>query len=325
MQCLSPFYMRPPTPEEVSSNGSNKWIFGSKESMNVVNRHTGETFEYSPIPCGKCLACRMNYSRHWACRIMCEAKLYKPSECSFITLTYAPEAEPLLLTSKGTLTLRRKHIQDFKKRLRIKALREFGIERIRTFECGEYGSEGMRPHFHIIVFGLPLNDLVYFFTNELGDILYRSAFIESLWNYGHVTVGDLNFRTASYTARYILKKQKGDDAIIYQDLGILPPFLSMSLRPAIGKAYFEQKADTIYQNDKIYLQNGVITTPPRYFDKLYSLEHPNELDKIKINRREVAKLSFEHELHNSNLTEEEYFSIKAESFNKNAKKLIRTL
>ena len=290
MQCLNPFYMRPPTPEEVSSNGSNKWVFGSKNSLNLINNQTGELYEYLPIPCGKCVSCRLNYSRQWACRILCEAKLYSSSECWFITLTYAPEAEPLLLTSKGTLTLRRKHIQDFKKRLRTNAYRQLGIEGIRTFECGEYGTNSMRPHFHIIVFGLPLNDLVYFFSNELGDILYRSAFIENCWNYGQITVGELNFRTASYTARYIMKKQKGDDSIIYDDLGILPPFLSMSLRPGIGKDYFVRNAETIYQDDKIYLPNGSLTTPPRYFDKLYGIDHVNDIEKIKLKRRLVANL-----------------------------------
>lgn len=180
MQCLSPFYMRPPTPEEVSSNGSNRWIFGSKESLNVTNTQTGELYEFLPIPCGKCVSCRMNYSRQWACRIMCEAKLYSPLECWFITLTYAPEAEPLLVTSKGTLTLRRKHIQDFKKRLRAKAFRELGIERIRTFECGEYGSNSMRPHFHIIVFGLPLRTWCIFSPMSLaiffiGLLLLKTA------------------------------------------------------------------------------------------------------------------------------------------------------
>lgn len=328
MSCLSPNYMRPPTPEEVKANG-NKWIFGGKSPDNhlvPVNSETGEAYEFIPVPCGKCLACRLAYSREWANRIVCESLLYPKDLCWFITLTYAPESEPLLLNDKGIMTLRRKHIQDFKKRLRAYYQRHYNHIGIRTFECGEYGSRTFRPHFHIICFNLPIDDKEYFFTNELGDIVYKSSLIEELWGYGQISIGELNYKTASYTARYVMKKQKGYDSQIYDDMGVLPPFVSMSLRPGIGSEYCSQNLDSIYKDDKVYLPMGRVVTPSRYFDKQFNLVHgPVELDRIKAQRRELMSLQQEFEMSQTNLSEEDYFKIKEEKLHKNAKKLIRAL
>lgn len=64
------------------------------------------------LPCGQCLGCRLDYSREWAVRCTHEALLHQ--ENSFITLTYDDEHLPW---DRG---LRKKHWQDFAKRLRKK-------------------------------------------------------------------------------------------------------------------------------------------------------------------------------------------------------------
>ena len=327
MSCLSPIYMRPPTPEEVKANG-NKWIYGGKNPKLLfpVDPDSGEAYDFIPVPCGQCLACRLAYSREWANRIVCESFNYSKDLCWFITLTYSPDSEYLLLNEKGILSLRRKHIQDFKKRLRSYYKRNFNHIGIRTFECGEYGSRTFRPHFHIICFNLPIDDKEYFFTNELGDLVYKSALIEELWGYGQISIGELNYKTASYTARYVMKKQKGYDAQMYADMDITPPFVSMSLRPGIGADYCAENMDEIYSNDKLYLPMGRVVSPSRYFDKKFALEHGQiELDRIKAKRRKLMALQHEYELFQTNLTEDDYFKVKEEKLNNNAKKLIRAL
>ena len=45
-----------------------------------------------PLPCGRCLACKLAKAREWAVRCVLEASLY-PDNC-FITLTYDPEQGP---------------------------------------------------------------------------------------------------------------------------------------------------------------------------------------------------------------------------------------
>lgn len=328
MSCLNPNYMRPPLPEEVIKNG-NKWKFGGKcpeNLLNPVNVETGETYEYIPIPCGKCLACRLAYAREWANRIVCESLNYEKDLCWFITLTYNPESEYLLRNENGVLSLRKEHIRNFKKRLRAYYKRNYNHIGIRTYECGEYGSRTFRPHFHIICFNLPINDKEYFFTNELGDVVYKSPLIEDLWSFGKISIGELNYKTASYTARYVMKKQKGYDAQIYEDLGITPPFVTMSLRPGIGADYCELNMDTIYSNDKLYLPMGRVVTPSRYFDKKFALKNgQSELERIKIKRRELMSLQQEFELSQTNLSEEDYFKVKEAKLHKSAKKLVRAL
>jgi hypothetical protein len=44
------------------------------------------------IPCGRCIGCRLEYSRQWAMRCHHEASLHTFN--SFITLTYDPENLP---------------------------------------------------------------------------------------------------------------------------------------------------------------------------------------------------------------------------------------
>ena len=63
-----------------------------------------------PLPCGKCLACKLSKAREWAVRCVLEASMYE--ENCFVTLTYDDEHLPT------DHLVSRKAIQDFIKRLR---------------------------------------------------------------------------------------------------------------------------------------------------------------------------------------------------------------
>lgn len=62
------------------------------------------------LPCGRCIGCRLEYSRQWAVRLMHEAQLH--TQNCFLTLTYRDADLP----ARGVLTKR--HWQLFAKRLR---------------------------------------------------------------------------------------------------------------------------------------------------------------------------------------------------------------
>ena len=153
------------------------------------------------IPCGRCVGCRLRRSAEWATRVLHEASLYQVN--SFITLTYNNEHLP----SDGSL--RYPDFQRFIKRLRER-LRRDGLADIRFYMAGEYGSKRGRPHYHACIFGYDFPDRVEWMRTPVGSLLYRSAFLESLWPYGYSSVGELTFESAAYTARYIMKKQFGD-------------------------------------------------------------------------------------------------------------------
>ena len=46
------------------------------------------------IPCGHCIACRINKSSEWATRMMMEVKTQPENSCWFVTLTYDDDHLP---------------------------------------------------------------------------------------------------------------------------------------------------------------------------------------------------------------------------------------
>lgn len=209
------------------------------------------------LPCGHCNECRKQKSTEWAFRIMLESKLHK-NNC-MITLTYKE--------TDGELC--RRDLQLFIKRLRKK----ISPLKIKIFYCGEYGSRGGRPHYHLIVFGWRPDDLEKLFFKD-GHWVYKSLSLDKIWSLGLTSVVDLTFQSAFYTSLYMQKYNKVNDKKV-------KPFLGMSTRPAIAKD-FASLVD--YNVDKIYL-DGRQYKVPRYFDKI-NLDNNLELkEKVKFNRK----------------------------------------
>lgn len=175
------------------------------------------------VPCGQCIACRLNKVRDWTVRIMHEAKFYKDNV--FLTLTYSPENLP----SDGSL--HKEDLQLFMKRLR-KAL---GEEKVRFFACGEYGEKYSRPHFHLILFGIGQNHSI--FKGKKWDYKAKGYFLETFrpWNKGIAFLGDVTYSSARYVASYVNKKQLGKKGQQwYKENHLQPEFTLMSRRPGIG-------------------------------------------------------------------------------------------
>ena len=83
MPCYNPqkaYFKRNPNPE----TGKYSLTFHPKNSNK----------ELAPVEthCGRCIGCRLEYSRQWAVRCIHEAKMHKHNE--FITLTYSEENIP---------------------------------------------------------------------------------------------------------------------------------------------------------------------------------------------------------------------------------------
>jgi hypothetical protein len=128
-------------------------------------------------------------------------------------------------------------------------------------------------------------------------------------------------------------------------MGILPEKCVMSKNPAIGKKYYEEHKDEIYKKDSIYLKNGRSCKPPRYFDKLFDLEHSHsgplsnaeseeieettekaeseELKAIKRERRRIANDALFAQLKQTGLTMQEYYTLKDAKMQERMRKLIR--
>lgn len=234
------------------------------------------------LACGQCIGCRLEHSRQWATRCMHEASGW--TENSFITLTYDEENLP------WDESLNKTHFQDFMKRLRSK----LAPKKIRYFHCGEYGEKLKRPHYHALIFGHDWADKELWNDRE-GIQTFTSKALSKIWKWGFCTTGTLNWETAAYCCRYSLKKRTGKDANAhyvckkYDDFEIQmePEYVTMSLKPAIGKAWYGKYKDDCYPSDFI-THKGSKYRVPKYYDKLLEAESPGELAALKEKRKQQA-------------------------------------
>lgn len=281
------------------------------------------------IPCGQCLGCRIDYSREWAIRCMLEASLYdnetNPGKNYFLTLTYHDDFLPA-----GKLlrpSLKPDDLTKFMKDLRRQLEYHFNWQGVRFYACGEYGEKFKRPHFHIILFNMPKLPLKYYRTNFEGNILYNCDFISKVWGKGHAVIGEVNFHTCAYVARYMTKKHKGEESDYYENEGIEPEFSRCSRRPGIGYQYYEEHKDRFYLSDEISVPKGDGTVlkvhPPEFYDRLYDIDSPDDMRSIKDKRKEAAENSLNQELSRTSLSREEYLSMKESNFIARVKRLKR--
>ncbi len=153
---------------------------------------------YIPVPCGKCASCKCDYSRDWSNRMILE--LQDHDQAMFLTLTYNDDHLPL--SPQGYPTLVKRDVQLFFKRLR----KYLGVQRIRYYLAGEYGSTTHRPHYHAIIYGIGINsfpDVVYRGQNKLGHPFYTSPTLERIWSNGFIVFSSVTWRTCNYVARYV--------------------------------------------------------------------------------------------------------------------------
>ena len=135
------------------------------------------------IPCGRCTECRLQKTRETATRIVLEALDYTDNWC--ITLTY--DDSYLTYGSVGRATLVPDEVSTFMKDLRRYFDYHYHHKGIRFYCAGEYGDEKARPHYHLIVFNLPLLAKDVYIAkgekSETGEDLYISPIIDEIWNH----------------------------------------------------------------------------------------------------------------------------------------------
>lgn len=262
------------------------------------------------LPCRHCVGCRLDHSREWANRVLMEQVYH--DESWFLTLTYdddhLPPAYPVdpatgeILSVHATLV--KSDLQKFMKRLRKNSGQD-----IRYFAAGEYGSHTYRPHYHLLLFGLHLDDLQVIRKNFAGDQYYISDFISKCWPFGIHILGRVTWQSAAYVARYTMKKAThGYTPEYYRKAGIQPEFQTMSLRPAIGRQYYDDHPE-LFDFDTFFVstpQGGRKMCPPEYFRKLHRNVDPISCFKKSLN----SNLNKEVKLHlKLLLTDKDYYDI----------------
>lgn len=258
------------------------WYNSQREVVFTPNESPdGETLY---LNCGGCITCRKQASRNWAIRATHEAQMHERT--SFLTLTYDDEHLP----ADGSLQV--KDWQLFAKRLR----KQKG--RFRFLHCGEYGDEGQRPHYHALIYGHDfLKDRRYHSTR--GDNkTWLSDELDSIWQNGYAMIGSVSYASASYVAKYIVKKATENinpiryarinpDGELYQ---VKPEYATMSRRPGLGASWFAKYWRDVYPSDQVVI-DGHVMKPPAYYDTLLEQLDPDLHESVMENRREFASSS----------------------------------
>lgn len=227
------------------------------------------------VPCGSCFECRMTKVNDWCTRLLAEAHCNPP--CFFLTLTYNEESLPR--TEQGKPTFDRYHLKAL--------LREFARDipnRFRYYAIGEHGTDGERPHYHVLTFG--------------ADALYLDSKLQKYWPYGFYTIGEMLGARIMYVSLFHVLKSSHK----YPD-----EFTVMSRRPGIGAEFFERvekegrrlkktlKTDeqivkTLFYSDDGRIQlGGEVRLLPRYM--LDQLDDTIK-EKVKDERRRHAYKRF---------------------------------
>lgn len=297
------------------------------------------------VPCGQCETCRIEKANDWATRITNESEIWN-NKGLFLNISYNNKHLPWTKDKKLS-TLKRKDLQDFKKRLRKYAynhclpIKEWinpytkKKERpIRTFECGEYGYGGTRasiggnPHYHMIILNWVIDDLIFDkISKKSGFPIYKSKTLNKIWGKGHIEIGYVTYESASYVARYTMKKnglakikrEYYDAEVMDEKTGEFKmkrkfrnvkgiqesEFISMS--QGIGREWFVNNIESIKKNDCIIIKSNkgaLMKKVPRYYRKIWQkidwLDYERWRKKIK-DKFEINEIK---ELDKFNLPEE---------------------
>lgn len=309
----------------IQKTPSGKWLEHSTDvSLSNYLPSTDKVTDFITMKCGQCMGCRLDRSREWANRCMMELEYH--DSAYFLTLTYNDKKIPRTEywdydtgEKYESLSLRKSDTQEFWKRLR------YHYGKLRYYMCGEYGGETFRPHYHAIVFGLKLDDLKFYKRNFRGEMYYTSEKVNEIWENGYVVVSEVTWETCAYVARYVMKKLTGDMASYYKLHNIEPPFTTMSNKPGIARQWYDDHPE-IYDYDYINLKTekrGLKFRPPRYYDRLYDIEHPEEMAEIKEIRKRMAESATKLKLEKTSLSYLELLSAQEENHKQAFSKLQR--
>lgn len=234
----------------------------------VFQKPAGHSGAFVEVPCGQCIGCKLRRRSEWQIRGLCELQMQDRAglESWFFTLTYSDDHLP------SDLNISLREVQLFMMKLR----KRFGPG-IRVQYCGEYGGQTMRPHYHLTLWGLNLDDCDQVGRSRTGEPTFMSSVIEKLWGLGNVLIGRATAQTIGYVAGHQLKDLTGkylpDGKYVLVDPETgefryrVAPFRHQSLKPGIGATWFDRYYMDFFTRGWL-MQDGRKLFPPSYFLRL---------------------------------------------------------
>lgn len=211
------------------------------------------------VRCGRCHHCRIDKRRKKTTRLLLESKQHE--DILFITLTYSDEFLPReIFNADGEVLYENKNgcldkraIQLFFKRLR----KRVQPRKLRFFAVGEYGEKKGRPHYHIILFGLPYSSRADIYRSWCDPVTGRIMCDPDRID---VQVPRNNWDVSQYACAYIVKKMTREDD---PRLSGRPPEFFLSSK-GIGSLSVEQLAQAL-SNKSAQSYIELVGDIPRYF------------------------------------------------------------
>lgn len=222
------------------------------------------------VPCGKCLACRINKRREWTLRL-CHEEVFADT-AYFVTLTYDEQHVPY---AGDHMAVYKPDIQLFLKRLRKDVSKTYPDTKVRFFLNSEYGPETGRPHYHALLFNVPEEKMFQdarTIKRSRKSVSFTCPYLSKIWGKGNVEFGIASKERAGYCAKYFIDRKEVDP-------DLLPNFSLMSLRPGIGFAYQDQIAEKVkhYGLKACLNSSGTYVALPRYYrNKIYTEDERKE-------------------------------------------------
>lgn len=226
------------------------------------------------VPCGKCFQCLARRRNGWSFRLYHQMQVCESAY--FMTLTYGeavddkgrPFGELPPTSFNGIYELRKKHLQDFLKRLRKHQKSKGYDTSIKYYAVGEYGTKNLRPHYHLIIF------------NMLPSLAVRSNMVaKEIWKKGKVDIASCNIPTINYVVGYVMQ---GKWEPIADDDDRTPHFSIMS--KGLGSSFLtDEMEDYLYDRmeTSVMHPSGFRIPLPRYYkDKIFTVEEKAELYEV---------------------------------------------
>lgn len=190
----------------------------------------GNTYPiFLAVPCNHCSVCVQRKTNAIVYRAHLESLCYDVPPL-FVTLTYDDAHRPVDGVNK-------RDVQLFLKRFR-KAL---GSRKIRFLCCAEYGTKTQRPHYHLVIFNIPLS--VHTSVGYSLSLAHAHKLLSDTWKNGFVQARFIDMRSdkgIQYVCKYMYK-----DADNTPD-GCNPPFHTSSNRHGgIGAPFIDKFKDSI--------------------------------------------------------------------------------
>jgi hypothetical protein len=228
--------------------------------------------ELLKVPCGKCAACLQSRSRDWFFRLKFE---FQNSPYSyFSTLTYDDSEVVLASFDDGDIpVLYKPHLFQFLKNFRSRLTRkhEDDVFFFRYFAVGEYGSNTVRPHYHVLIFCSH-------------PIIHEEVL--KCWGKGHVHHDSVQHAGALlYCCMDVGNSLPSEVASTFDSLGLQKPFRVMSRNPGIGASYFQDKELVDWHKASITRTtsrvDGSLYRLPRYLkEKIYGEDELRAIGKL---------------------------------------------